>query len=72
MKREWPAADRPTLADMVLSSYIARAPEGNVSLAHYPNIGSQLRRIISADPKCDDNRATARLTHLPPNLRSST
>ena len=34
----WIAADHPTLADVALYSYIARAPEGNVSLETYPNV----------------------------------
>ncbi|MBB3139345.1 glutathione S-transferase family protein [Halomonas organivorans] len=43
--RDWLAADRPTLADIVGYSYIAHAPEGGVSLAPYPNIRAWLSRI---------------------------
>lgn len=43
--REWIAADRPTIADLALYSYIARAPEGNVDLAAYANVKSWLARI---------------------------
>jgi len=43
--REWIAADRPTIADLALYSYIARAPEGNVDLAAYANVKSWLVRI---------------------------
>jgi len=35
----------PTIADIALYSYIARAPEGNVDLADYPHIDAWLRRI---------------------------
>jgi glutathione S-transferase len=35
--RTWLAGTQsPTIADVALYSYIARAPEGNVSLAPYP------------------------------------
>jgi glutathione S-transferase len=43
--REWIAADRPTVADVALYSYIARAPEGNVDLSPYGNVNAWLRRI---------------------------
>ena len=42
---EWIAADRPTIADVALYSYIARAPEGNVDLAPYANVCAWLTRI---------------------------
>jgi len=41
----WLAADRPTLADVALYSYTARAPEGNVDLAPYPQVNAWLRRV---------------------------
>jgi glutathione S-transferase len=44
-ERDWIAVDRPTIADVALYSYIARAPEGNVSLADYPSIRAWLQRI---------------------------
>lgn len=43
--RDWIAADHPTIADVALYSYIARAPEGNVDLAPYANVNAWLRRI---------------------------
>lgn len=43
--REWLAADRPTIADVAIYSYVARAPEGNVDLAGYPLVRAFLRRI---------------------------
>ena len=43
--REWLAAPRPTLADLALYSYIARAPEGNVDLSAYPNVTAWLAHI---------------------------
>lgn len=43
--RDWIAADRPTVADVALYSYIARAPEGNVDLSSYGNVNAWLRRI---------------------------
>ena len=35
----------PTIADVAAYSYIAHAPEGNVSLADYPNVRAWLARI---------------------------
>lgn len=43
--RAWFAADRPTIADVALYSYTARAPEGNVSLAGYPVLRDWLGRV---------------------------
>jgi glutathione S-transferase len=43
--REWIAAGRPTIADVALYSYIARAPEGNVDLSDYPQVTAWLARI---------------------------
>lgn len=42
---QWIAADRPTIADVALYSYIARAPEGNVDLAAYANVRAWLTRF---------------------------
>ncbi|AQV97129.1 glutathione S-transferase [Cupriavidus necator] len=39
------AADHATIADVAAYSYIARAEEGNVSLAPYPALNAWLRRI---------------------------
>ena len=44
-ERQWLAADRPTLADVALYSYVARAPEGNVDLSRYTHVHSWLARI---------------------------
>lgn len=41
----WLAADHPTIADIALYSYVARAPEGNVALDLYPRIRAWLERI---------------------------
>ena len=35
----------PTIADVALYSYVARAPEGNVDLSAYPAVNAFLRRI---------------------------
>jgi glutathione S-transferase len=43
--REYLAADHPTIADVAGYSYIAHAPEGNVSLQDYPNVRAWLTRI---------------------------
>lgn len=42
--RGWIAADRPTIADVALYSYVARAPEGDVDLQPYPEIRAWLAR----------------------------
>ncbi|RYF34684.1 MAG: glutathione S-transferase [Comamonadaceae bacterium] len=39
------AADHPTLADIANYTYVAHAPEGNVSLADYPRVRAWLARI---------------------------
>lgn len=43
--RAWIAASRPTIADVALYSYIARAPEGNIDLAPYPHVRRWLAQI---------------------------
>ncbi|MCH4152293.1 MAG: glutathione S-transferase [Sphingobium sp.] len=43
--REWLVGDRPTIADVAIYSYVARAPEGNVDLADYASVRALLRRI---------------------------
>lgn len=43
--RDWIATTRPTIADVALYSYIARAPEGNVDRSAYRNITAWLERI---------------------------
>ncbi len=43
--RDWLVGESPTIADVALYSYLARAPEGNVDLSGYPHVGAFLRRI---------------------------
>lgn len=43
--RQWVAADQPTIADVALYSYIARAPEGNVDRSAYTNVNAWLKRV---------------------------
>ena len=43
--REWLVGDHPTIADIANYSYIAHAPEGDVSLEAYPQVRSWLARI---------------------------
>jgi glutathione S-transferase len=43
--RPFLAGASPTLADVANYSYVARAPEGNVSLEDYPNVRAWLARI---------------------------
>ncbi len=44
-KRQFLAGENVTIADIAGYSYIAHAPEGNVSLADYPNVRAWLARI---------------------------
>lgn len=43
--RDWLAADHPTIADVAIYSYVARAPEGNVDLSAYPAVRGFLGRV---------------------------
>jgi len=43
--KTWLVAERPSIADIAIYSYVAHAPEGNISLEGYPNIRSLLTRI---------------------------
>lgn len=43
--RDWLVGQHPTIADVALYSYLARAPEGNVDLSGYANVNAYLRRI---------------------------
>ncbi len=45
--REWLADKHPTIADLANYSYIAHAPEGDVSLQNYPNIRAWLLLVES-------------------------
>lgn len=42
---DWLAQTRPTIADVAIYSYVARAPEGNVDLSAYPAVNRFLRRV---------------------------
>lgn len=42
---DWLVGAEPTIADVAIYSYVARAPEGNVDLAGYPNVNAFLRRV---------------------------
>ncbi|MGD9811585.1 MAG: glutathione S-transferase family protein [Sphingobium sp.] len=41
----WLAGDHPTIADLAIYSYVARAPEGNVGIDAYPRIRAWLERL---------------------------
>src|SRR5579863_4556068 len=43
--RRFLAADAPTIADLACYAYVARAPEGRISLAPYPAVGAWLARV---------------------------
>ncbi len=45
--REWLTDARPTIADLANYSYIAHAPEGDVSLQNYPNVRAWLLLVES-------------------------
>ncbi|RZT39180.1 glutathione S-transferase family protein [Cupriavidus agavae] len=45
--RTFLALDHPTIADVALYGYIARAPEGNVDLSGYRSVNAWLQRIES-------------------------
>ncbi len=47
--REWIASDHPTIADVALYSYIARAPEGNIDRFRYDNVTAWLKRVEALD-----------------------
>ncbi len=44
-QQDWLVAGRPTIADVALYSYTARAPEGNVDLQPYPAVRQWLARV---------------------------
>ncbi len=43
--RQWLVGESPTIADVAIYSYVARAPEGNVDLAGYAAVNAFLRRV---------------------------
>lgn len=42
---DWLVGSQPTIADIAIYSYVARAPEGNVDLSSYPNVNAFLLRV---------------------------
>ena len=52
------AGDKPTVADVAAYTYVAHAPEGNVSLEDYPNVRAWLERV-EALPKFVGMQRTA-------------
>lgn len=44
-RRDYLAGSAPTIADVACYAYVAHAPEGNVSLADYPQVRAWLARI---------------------------
>jgi glutathione S-transferase len=44
-ERPFLAAATPTIADLACYAYVARAPEGRISLAPYPAVGAWLARV---------------------------
>jgi glutathione S-transferase len=44
-EQDWLVGEGPTIADVAIYSYVARAPEGNVDLSGYPAVNAFLRRI---------------------------
>ena len=59
---EYISHDHPTVADVALYSYIARAPEGNVDLKDYPNVNAWLRRIEALPGFVEFQKTPAGLT----------
>lgn len=43
--RNWLVGTQPTIADVAIYTYVAHAPEGNVSLDAYPDVRAWLARI---------------------------
>lgn len=43
--RDWLVGGQPTIADVAIYSYVARAPEGNVDLSGYAAVNAFLRRV---------------------------
>ena len=56
--RDWLVGDQPTLADVANYTYIAHAPEGDVSLDGYPQVRAWLQRIENL-PRFIPMQATA-------------
>ena len=60
--RDWIASVGPTIADVALYSYVARAPEGNVGLEDYANVTAWLKRIEALPGFVDFQRTPVGLT----------
>ena len=45
--KEYLVANKPTIADISIYSYVAHAPEGGISLEEYPNVRRLLKNIES-------------------------
>ncbi|KGY13245.1 glutathione S-transferase [Vibrio tubiashii] len=43
--RQWLVGEQPSIADLALYTYIKLAPEGGVSLEHYPDLQAWIRRV---------------------------
>lgn len=56
--RQWLVGDQPTIADVANYSYIAHAPEGDVSLDNYSHVNAWLKRIENL-PRFIPMQATA-------------
>lgn len=56
--RQWLVGDQPTIADVANYSYIAHAPEGDVSLENYSHVNAWLKRIENL-PRFIPMQATA-------------
>ncbi|KMO37049.1 glutathione S-transferase [Methylobacterium variabile] len=59
---DWLVGERPTIADVALYSYLARAPEGNVDLSGYAGVTAYLRRIEALPGFLPFARTSAGLT----------
>jgi len=59
--RPFLVGSEPTIADVAAYTYIAHAPEGNVSLASYPNVRAWLERIEGLPSFVPMQRTTAGL-----------
>jgi glutathione S-transferase len=47
--KDFLVGNKPSIADVAIYSYVAHAPEGDVSLEPYPNVRRHLQNIESLD-----------------------
>jgi glutathione S-transferase len=47
VEKDWLATSRPTLADLAVYGYVARAPEGGIDLTDFPYVQAWLCRVES-------------------------